>query len=233
VSRPLSRALLSAIESSVSPITARTILTSALQRLKHRPGQVTAAMLGPELTREIERGLRLFRTPEPQIAVCASQLREVYRTARGHGLTDAGASSIPCASDQALNGSLSIDIRVEDDIVKARNEARDVARRLGFSTVDQVKIATVVSELTRNIVSYAGTGTLTTRTLRGPEGGLEIVATDSGPGIRDLDQILGGTYVSKTGMGLGLLGSKRVMDDFSVTTGSHGTRVVVKKRLRV
>lgn len=227
----LLRALLGALEPSISPITARTVVTAALKRMGCRVDELTLGMLGPRLTQEIQRGLRLFRTPEPQISQCVSRLEEAFRK-EGDRHARATGGAAPSLPIEATDANHEVAIWGEDDIVKARNTVRELARRIGFSAVDQVKIATVVSELTRNIVSYAGTGTVRIRTLPGLGGGIEIRATDRGPGIKNLEEIMKGTYVSKTGMGLGLVGSRRVMDEFSITTGTSGTQVSTKKWIR-
>jgi serine/threonine-protein kinase RsbT len=105
-----------------------------------------------------------------------------------------------------------------------------MADAAGFSIPDAVKIATVVSELAHNIVVYAQKGRIEFEVFRAPRVAIEIVATDDGPGIADVAHILSGKYRSRTGMGLGLLGSKRLVDEFSVDSApGKGTRVVARK----
>src|SRR5262245_5566732 len=104
-----------------------------------------------------------------------------------------------------------IDITVEGDIVRARGAGRDMCRQLGLSEINQVKVATAVSELARNIYHYAKTGRIVLRRLGQPRPGVEIVASDNGPGIPDLKLVLSGNYKSRTGMGKGLLGARRLM----------------------
>jgi serine/threonine-protein kinase RsbT len=130
-------------------------------------------------------------------------------------------------------GSLDIAIKVEGDIVRARGAGRDMCKELGLSEINQVKVATAISELARNIFHYAQTGNITLRRLDGPRPGIEIVATDKGPGIPDLKLVLSGNYKSRTGMGKGLLGARRLVDFFEVDTGpDRGTRVVLRKFVR-
>lgn len=128
------------------------------------------------------------------------------------------------------------EVSSEADVVTCRNAARELAETIGFSSVDQTKVATVASELARNIVRYAGRGNLAIRIRRDAEGasvGLELEAVDSGPGIARLEEVLSGRYRSKTGMGLGLLGSRRLMDDLRVETElGRGTRVIARRDLR-
>jgi len=125
-------------------------------------------------------------------------------------------------------------IRGEDDIVNARQRARDIARQMGFGMVDQSRIATAVSELTRNVVRYATNargemriGPVTSAT---SGAGLEIVVSDDGPGISDVEQAMRSGYTSGTGMGLGLSGTKRLMDEMEIDSAAgRGTRVTVRK----
>src|SRR5690242_8002539 len=103
--------------------------------------------------------------------------------------------------------TIEVTIRIEGDIVRARGAGRDMCRELGLSEINQVKVATAISELARNIFHYAKTGSITLNRLSVPKAGIEIVAIDQGPGIPDVKLVLSGTYKSKTGMGKGLLGA--------------------------
>ncbi len=128
---------------------------------------------------------------------------------------------------------LDIAIKVEGDIVRARGAGRDMCRDLGLSEINQVKVATAISELARNIFHYAKTGNIALKRLSAPRPGIEIVATDQGPGIPDLKLVLSGAYKSKTGMGKGLLGARRLVDFFEVDSSpDRGTRVVLRKYAR-
>jgi serine/threonine-protein kinase RsbT len=125
-------------------------------------------------------------------------------------------------------------IRGESDIVGARQRAREVARALGFGPLDQSRIATAVSELTRNVVRYAteGLGEVLIRprprTDRGA--GLEIVVADEGPGIADVEQALRDGFTSGHGMGMGLPGTRRLMDEMEIDSAvGRGTIVTIRK----
>jgi serine/threonine-protein kinase RsbT len=126
-----------------------------------------------------------------------------------------------------------IPIVVEQDIVVARQSARAAASTLGFGAIDQSRIATAVSELTRNIIRYAtnGRGDVVIRRLDAERGvGLEIVVTDEGPGIGDLEQVMQDGYTSSKGMGLGLPGTKRLMDEMLLESAlGSGTTVTIRK----
>ncbi len=122
-------------------------------------------------------------------------------------------------------------IRSDLDIVIARTMARDMARTLGFSAIDQARIATAVSELARNIYLYARTGTVTVREVEKlGRKGIEIVCEDQGPGIPDIDLVMQDGYTTSRGMGMGLPGAKRLMDDFSIQSQvGVGTKIVLRK----
>ncbi|HEX7153046.1 MAG TPA: ATP-binding protein [Thermoanaerobaculia bacterium] len=127
----------------------------------------------------------------------------------------------------------SIALNYEYDLVAARRRARQIAGLLDFDEQYQTRIATVVSELARNALRYGGGGRVEfgVDSLNGTQS-LTVVVSDRGPGIPNLDEILGGMYRSKTGMGLGILGAQRLMDDFSISTAPEkGTTVVMKKLL--
>jgi len=131
----------------------------------------------------------------------------------------------------ALN-LLTIDIRFEKDVVLARQKARAIAAALKFDAQDQARIATAVSEIARNTFQYGGGGKAEFRLEREPANLLLISLTDQGRGIGNLQHILDGRYISQTGMGLGLLGAKRLMDFFHVeTSAGHGTSVRLGKKV--
>jgi anti-sigma regulatory factor (Ser/Thr protein kinase) len=127
---------------------------------------------------------------------------------------------------------LTINIRDERDVVLARQRARQVAGLVGFDSQDQTRIATAVSEIARNTHMYAGGGRAEIR-LEGATSPqvLVIKVTDKGPGISDLEHVLSGRYESRTGMGIGLVGSRRLMDGFDVQSSEQGTAVQLKKIL--
>ena len=127
---------------------------------------------------------------------------------------------------------LSVAIRFEHDVVTARQRARQIAAELGFDVQDQTRLATAVSEIARNAFTYARDGrvefVLEGRTA--PQI-FTMRVTDHGQGIRDLQRILRGQYRSETGMGLGIVGARRLMDQFSIESTDRGTTVLLKKLL--
>jgi serine/threonine-protein kinase RsbT len=122
-------------------------------------------------------------------------------------------------------------IHADTDVVAARQQGRQVAAECGFSAGDQTVIAAAISELARNILQYAKHGEIIVRHLQqGERHGVQIIAEDSGPGIRDINRALQDGYSTSGGLGLGLPGAKRLMDEFDIVSeDGHGTRIVMKK----
>lgn len=120
----------------------------------------------------------------------------------------------------------------EDSIITARQKARALAQSLGFTALDQSRIATGVSELARNVVRYAtdGKGEARIRTLTSSKPGLEITVRDEGPGIADLEQAFGVGFTSGRGLGMGLPGTRRLMDEMEIDSApGRGTMVTIRK----
>ena len=128
---------------------------------------------------------------------------------------------------------LAIAIEQERDIVQARQRTRQIAALLGFVPQDQTRITTAVSEIARNAIEYGKGGRIEYRlTHKDGVPHIEIVVRDKGPGIADLEGILDGLHHSATGMGIGILGARRLMDAFAVETApGQGTKVTMTKRL--
>ena len=131
-----------------------------------------------------------------------------------------------------IQSILRSEIRNETDIVWARKKARELASFLEFDSQDQTRIATAISEVTRNAFQYAKGG-LVEYSIIGEDGSfsLKITVKDQGQGIPHLQEIENGTYISKHGMGVGLMGAKRLVDDFSIDTGQDGTTVTLFKAI--
>jgi serine/threonine-protein kinase RsbT len=122
-------------------------------------------------------------------------------------------------------------LRVEDDVVRARQAVRSWAVEMGFSLVDQTKLVTAASELARNTVVYGGGGTLRMEALEdGARKGLRLEFADEGPGIPDLEKALRDGYTTGNGLGLGLGGAKRLVNEFAIESRvGEGTRITVVK----
>jgi signal transduction histidine kinase len=125
---------------------------------------------------------------------------------------------------------LTVQVTRDEDVVTARQRARQVADALGFDRQDQTRIATVVSELSRNAARYAGKGKVEFALDVDGDSALVVTVSDRGPGIPHLHSVLDGTYRSETGMGLGLLGVRRIVDDFAIESAAgSGTTVRIRK----
>ena len=124
-----------------------------------------------------------------------------------------------------------VQIVSDSDIVAARSMGRTLAIKLGFSSGDITLIATAISELARNILSYARQGEILLRAVDGSNRtGILIVASDEGPGISDIRQALRDGFSTSGSLGMGLPGVRRLMDEFEITSEPmHGTTVKVKK----
>ncbi|GKV54814.1 serine/threonine-protein kinase RsbT [Sporosarcina sp. NCCP-2222] len=127
----------------------------------------------------------------------------------------------------------SVDIYTEWDIVAARQMGRNEAKKTGFGTVDQARITTAISELARNIYLYAGKGKIEIeRISENGFFGIKIIASDEGPGISDLRKVMEDGYSTSGGLGAGMPGVKRLMDDFKVVSEPGvGTTITAKKWL--
>jgi serine/threonine-protein kinase RsbT len=234
---------------SISEITRRAIfrrLGSIARQPLHQLSQQDRSMVQAE----IESSVRLFAPARSNelIALCARVLSTGLRASAGSpaaGASRPGAEAAAGASAPARpftaavaaaaatrrfeRASRVLAIDSERDIAAARLEAWSEAVRIGLSKFASVKVATAVSELARNIVFYAGTGSIDLHTRDdGRSVRLEIIARDRGPGIdaEKLASIFGGTYRSERGLGKGLVAVQKLTDDFEIDTGpGRGTTV--------
>src|ERR1700744_5540334 len=126
---------------------------------------------------------------------------------------------------------IQVGLVTERDVVQARQRAREVAADLGLDNQDQIRFATATSEMARNAFRYARNGKVVFALELDAPQRLEVTVTDSGKGIPNLEQIFDGLYKSETGMGLGIIGTKRLMDEFDIATGPDGTTVRMAKLL--
>jgi serine/threonine-protein kinase RsbT len=128
------------------------------------------------------------------------------------------------------DNGIRIRIHGDPDIVEARKHARQLASQLNFSRTDATLIATAVSEIARNIVRFAGDGLIVMGLIEEPRPGVRIVARDTGPGIAEVEQALTDGYSTYNGLGLGLPGARRLMDEFSLSSEvGKGTTVTMTK----
>jgi serine/threonine-protein kinase RsbT len=131
---------------------------------------------------------------------------------------------------RARDDAVRVPVRSDADVVAARQAARELAARLDFSPTDLTLLATAVSEVARNIVRFAGTGEVLVETLDDPRHGVRVTARDAGPGIPDVARALQDGFSTYHGLGLGLPGARRLMDEFAVVSETgRGTTVTMTK----
>ena len=228
------------VESEIGAILAGTISAITQRSIFNRLGplatmpvnQLSGADRVTVMT-ELESSVRLFarRNSAELIASCARVLgTDGAAPAAGAPTAAPGGGSAAAGSGAAAaTNAKKLLIEQEKDIATARLEAWSEAVRIGLSKFTSVKVATAVSELARNIVFYAGKGTVELRTVRDEKGqSLQIIASDTGPGIAGpkLEEIWAGTYKSQRGMGKGLVAVKKLVDEFQLDTmPGRGTTV--------
>ena len=126
---------------------------------------------------------------------------------------------------------LTVALLSEADIIVARRRAREIAALMGFEAQDQTRVATAVSEIARNAATYGGGGRVEFAAVSEPVAALRVVVRDRGEGIDDLDRVLDGQFKSAGGMGIGITGTRRLMDGFDITSSPVGTTVTLIKHL--
>jgi serine/threonine-protein kinase RsbT len=126
-----------------------------------------------------------------------------------------------------------LSVKNESDIISVRSFGRNIAIKLGFGVVDQCRITTAISELARNAVVHGRGGSITIKIVKNEKKGIEIICRDEGPGIVNLELALQGGYSTVGGLGIGLSGAKRLMDEFQIiSSASKGTTVIIRKWLK-
>nr|WP_274621925.1 ATP-binding protein [Myxococcus fulvus] len=206
----------------MSETAARLVLRGTLEPLRLSADTLGTAEL-PRVIEALEPATRHFVDPSRR-ADLSARLKALLATATvpsGLGLREPSAmSSAPVEARPTT-----YQVRTEADASQVRLAARALCEAMGGRGYECQKVATAVSELARNQVSYAGGGTIQLIPVQTPRKLLRVRAEDQGKGIPELERVLSGTYRSKTGMGLGILGVKRLADRFEVKTGATGTQV--------
>ena len=216
--------------------------TRALAReLGSTAGAVAAQLNRTRARLRVEYLLALDRT-EPPTDRCRPVLLAVSSgDRRRQREVDAGRHLLECEVCARLSQPLMergqprddearIPIRADSDIVAARQAARELAARAGFTRTALTVIATAVSEVARNIVRFAGSGEIVVSLLEQPRQGVQVVARDTGPGIPDIERALTDGYSTYAGLGLGLPGARRLMDEFAIVSEiGRGTTVTMTK----
>jgi serine/threonine-protein kinase RsbT len=201
--------LIELLNRHMSGVNARALVGRALRENGLSGSKVTRKDLAKSIG-TLRRGVDLFVDQRVREAA----LKEIL------GFCDGAATPVE---------AFSMKVESEADVGTARSAARRICDIVGASLFARQKVATIVSELTRNIVLYAQRGTLEII----PQGKSKVLirAVDQGPGIRNLDHILSGKYQSKTGLGKGLMGTKQLASRFDVSTGNAGTQILVEVTL--
>ncbi|MCD6498666.1 MAG: hypothetical protein J7M25_10255 [Deltaproteobacteria bacterium] len=199
----------------MSPILTDPIMEAAVLRSGVDPDNIRMGD-GSRLVRVLKQSCKLFVRNSRDYAKCCKDLDVL--------LTEAMAGS---SVDSTV-----VTIKEERDIVVARATGRDMCEEIGFPISVRIGVATVISELARNIHQYAKTGNIVLSLMKGERGGIEVFAVDDGPGIPFIEEVLSGRYKSKTGLGQGLLVVKKMMDEFEVSSAlGEGTKIRVRKYL--
>lgn len=201
------------LERHISPMNARSVLRQSLSEHKLSSNQFTLGDLRV-INGSLERGLRLFTTE----SVSVRAIRDIAALTRSSSMAPQVEPS-------------TIEINVEPDISRARSVARAMCEQLGARGFSLQKVTTIVSELARNIQSYAGVGKIELSVKGGPKPRMVIRAIDRGPGIPNLAHVMSGEYRSRTGLGRGIIGTKRLADHFDIVTGSFGTQILAEVEL--
>jgi serine/threonine-protein kinase RsbT len=218
------------LSGTISAITQRSIF-NRLGPLATRPVSQLSNQDRATVMAELENSVRLFarRNSAELIAACSRALGVDGPPVPAGASSSAAAGPASGTAGGASSSAKKLAVEQEKDIATARLEAWSEAVRIGLSKFTSVKVATAVSELARNIVFYAGKGTVELRATRDDKGSaLQIIASDQGPGIgpAKLEEIWGGTYKSQRGMGKGLVAVKKLVDEFQLDTApGRGTTV--------
>ena len=203
--------ILAALGKYVSRITARSLLESARRDVQQ--GELNGAEGGyKRLVEKLTTGIKLF-THNVLAPALTSELLSLQVT------------------PETGSGPIQISVKRESDIAHLREAARKLCTDLGVRQMTLQKVATIVSELSRNMLSYASGGQMELTVEGSERRSIVIRATDAGAGIANLAEILGGKYRSRTGLGLGILGVKRLATDFRIDTGPRGTTIEARVAL--
>jgi serine/threonine-protein kinase RsbT len=212
---PLADAILAVLERSLPPALAATLLMVARRRAGCPSGPLELAKLR-SVIQLLQDSLSTYVSDPERRRVCRDAL--------------AALSNGPAASKPTGPLSVTVPIRSEADLQSVTDAAKRCARELGMSLLDQTKMMTATAELARNILQYAASGEIRYGLLEKPRKGVVVIATDTGPGIPDIARVMTPGYVSRTGMGIGLQGAKRLMDEFDIeSVPGRGTTVTLRK----
>lgn len=212
--------LLSLFERFLSPINARAIVRSVIERAGTNASN-------EQLFRQATASSAIYVKPEQRDALLKA-LRELLLTTAVAPKSDVRAD-VPASPPVEPRATLSLTIRAESDLNEARLIARQMCRQAGLDGFSAQKLVTAVSELARNVAKYASPGRVSFID-DASQRKLRVTVADTGAGIPNLDEVMRGKYRSKTGMGLGLIGTKKLVDEFDINTGPGGTTITIAVR---
>jgi serine/threonine-protein kinase RsbT len=203
--------LMDLLTAYISPVNARALVLRALRENDLSRSSATRRDMR-KCSATLRRGIELFVTTQR----------------RDDALNKIAAF---CGSDSMKPNACSLAVESEADVGRVRSEARRICDAAGANKFVMQKVTTIASELARNIVLYAQRGTVEIVPTYGASKRIVIRAVDQGSGIPHLDLVMSGKYQSKTGLGRGLAGTKRLADRFDISTGGAGTQVIVEVEL--
>jgi serine/threonine-protein kinase RsbT len=204
---PVRNQILEVLQRYLSEMNAQGTLDRALRESKIEENNLAFTDI-PQLLPRLERRARLYLDPVRH--------------------TRLSAELALIGSDRPSRKSRTINVAKESDISDARLMARAICEGVGAKSFIVHKVVTIVSELARNIVHYTPGGTIDLAVIRDKPARVSIVAVDSGPGILNYDLVMSGNYRSKTGMGRGLLGIKRLAERCTINPGPPGARIEIE-----
>jgi len=207
---PAHQQILRVLLGYLSAMNAEGLLLRAMREADIRPERFALDDL-PDIAANIERRARLYVDPT-RLARLKLELASI-------------------GSDRPSRRSKTMPVRLEQDISTARIAAKNICDDAGARTYVSHKVATIVSELARNIVHYTPGGTIEVAIHRDNPVRFSVIAVDEGPGISNLADVMAGRHKSKTGLGRGLMGVKRLAERFQIDTGPKGTRIEIEVHL--
>jgi serine/threonine-protein kinase RsbT len=221
--RDSSSAALEVLSRYFSSALAATLLKITVRREQLSDSEV-GSVEATALAAALERTLPSYLGEPDKRRACGAELRRALASGEGGASLGASGGFQRCGEFPILR---------EDDLHHLTQTLRGLLGEAGFSALDQTKFLTASSELVRNILQYARSGHVAvSRSKRGASdrAGVELVASDSGPGIADVSHVLSSHYRSKSGMGIGLKGARRLVDEFELDSRpGRGTRVAIRK----
>jgi serine/threonine-protein kinase RsbT len=202
------------LSQSFSPTLARTLLMVARTRAQCPEGRLSATSVQAVLV-ALEQCLPAYLADAGRRHACVSALKRAVGERSAEPLSTA-VRVVP--------------VKADPDLHTVGEIAKGFASQVGMSLLNQTKLMTASAELARNILLYAGSGEFRFWVIQAPRQGVGVTASDHGPGIADVAKVMTPSYISRTGMGVGLQGAKRLVDEFEISSSpGKGTTVTLRK----